>query len=387
VEAWIKSETGIPIQLPSKISFKEIGGSLLSMIPKDFEQALDLGLAIGSQAAAGALTAALAGTAIGSVIPGLGTVVGLAVGLAVFALKGAVKDLFMPDPPPWRKLCENENPKVFCPKIPRKLSPIELLPWAVEQMQRIKPLVEQQKRSQKCAQGEGPNCLGFLENLSWKAYELTMPRVGDLGDTLKQVGMTGRSYAVGQGPRLYTPSTPAQLGLPEVNRLISLYERAPRNLQQRESVLKGEADFDPRVAAWRVRGDLTQPGWRGHMDFVLAALKQRRAELEAFLKTKESPYVPPSKLLQEIEKATQQYGLARSENAKKWFETMSKLYAETMAYRSKALIEQKKQNEAMWKRNQSIYEKHVSACKAGDPTARAIFTDATCKTYKTVKVI
>ena len=315
VEEWIKTETGIPIQLPSKISFKEIGGTFASVLPKDFEQALDLGLAIGSQAAAGALSAALAGTAIGSVIPGLGTVVGLAVGLAVFALKNSVKE-WLTEHPSEQWICKNRDPKINCPKIPRNLSPIELLPWAAAQKQRIAPLVQKQKEGQKpCKFGEGPGCLSYLEDMAFKAYDLTMPHIGSIGDTLKQVGATGRSYAVGRGPRSYAFSTPAQMGLPEVNRLIALYERAPKQFQERELVQP--IDIDPR-AHGLVQGDLTKQGWRGQMDFVLAALKQRKAELEAFLKAQVDPYTPDTTLLKEIEKATLQYGLSRSENSKKW---------------------------------------------------------------------
>jgi hypothetical protein len=153
--------------------------------------------------------------------------------------------------------------------------------------------------------------------------------------------------------------------------LISLYEKAPKQFQERESVQP--SDIDPR-ARGLVQGDLTKPGERGQMDFVLTALKQRKAELEAFMKAPVVPFVPPTKLLQEMDKATMQYGLSRSENAKKWFITMFKLHQDSGKILGDAYKKRDEAQSKMVERSLAYNAELKRRAAAGDREAQRILS-------------
>jgi hypothetical protein len=225
-EKSLQSATGFPIKLPTKLTAKAIGRSVGALIPTDLEGVIDTGLAIGAQAAASAVTSLLVGAGIGSVIPGLGTIVGIGAALGVAALKGLVKG----EPPKYLQKCKT---KMYggCPR-PPALSALELLPWVD---QRYHQAIARELRAERdrtgCGAGETVTCLARLSTLRADAYHIAK-------------------------------TTPQVLGLPQLNRLIPLYER-----------IDGIQTYQPA----------------DDVALILTAMKNRRALLQTLL-------VDPSRL-------------------------------------------------------------------------------------------
>jgi hypothetical protein len=269
-ESYIQQQTGLSIRLPRKPSPEEIGKMFGSLIPKDAGQAIEMTISIGVQAAASALTTVLAGTAIGSVIPGLGTVVGLAAAIGVTAIKSALKE----KPPPYARACKGIK---SCPSIPKKLvsnikalkawqqqncknpyvmppanadgtsklSSIELIPWIATTTAPVYKALAEERAKVYCGKGEIVTYLYALGTMRSKAFELSK-------------------------------TTPGVLGLPELNRLIALYERAPRSY----------AWFDDVKALGGVRtgtNKIIQLPNR-ELGLMLDGMKARRTYLQKLLK-------------------------------------------------------------------------------------------------------
>jgi hypothetical protein len=247
----IQGATGLPITLPQDFSLKSLAGSLTSLIPTDLAGVIDKGLLVASQAISGALTAALAGSAIGSVIPGLGTVIGIGVALGVNALKGALKE----KPPPYAQKCPT---KVPCPKVPQ-LSPIELLPWIATQQVVVYQAVATDRKKSYCGAGATVECMYRFSTLTDRVSEMLNP-----------AGVRANTLTKGSAADP-TKSTAYALGLPQLQRLIPLYEKAPKS------------------RAWYV-SDNKRPGYKTIIQVpndalvkVLGQMKARKALLDSLV--------------------------------------------------------------------------------------------------------
>jgi hypothetical protein len=229
IEGAVKAKFGVPISLPAKLTAKEIGRSVGAIVPTNVEGVVDLGLAIGTQAAASAVTSLLVGAGVGSVIPGLGTIIGIGAALGVAALKGVVKDLIKPR----GRKC---NRPWTCPEIPSKLSPIELLPWIAPHYVAVHRAIAEQdgfRKSEPCVRGPTMECYWLLNQLGLRIFDLGVAK------------------------------TPLVMGGFQLDRLIPLYENALRQFQ----------------SVGLPRGLRT--GGQDSMLLILQRMKARKAELAA----------------------------------------------------------------------------------------------------------
>jgi len=194
-EDQIQKATGLPIKLPTSVSVEAIGKSFASLIPKDIASLVDTALSVGAQAAASAITTALAGAGLGSMVPGLGTIVGLGVALGVGAIKNALKEKPEDRNKALRK-CHVTLRDVGGSDIPDK-SPMELMPWvAIRQRQIGDAIAADIKKHGLCGMGEVVDFGFFLQQLAYQLF-------------------------------LAVKDTPQVLGLPQLERLIPLYEKVP----------------------------------------------------------------------------------------------------------------------------------------------------------------
>jgi hypothetical protein len=325
-EDLIQSKIGIPISLPKSLSVKEISRSVASLIPTDLSSALDMGLAVGAQVASAALTSALVGAGVGSVIPGLGTVVGIGVALGVAALKDALKS----PPPPYERPCP--TPSGFrCPK-PGNRSPMEILPWLAAEQERISKLISEAQAQSYCGRGELVDCDIYLSMLAQKV-----------------IGLIN--------------GTPEVLGLPQLERLIPLYEKAPT----------ARYYFDPKTR--KTTHSKPQPGYSqqgyagGYMLFgkpssknalgfvtpgvqaVLPAMKARRVYLIKLLADAEKISRSNAedlrrRLATELGNATLQYQFDPSSENKNWFIRLSVIFEKLQKFEDATAARAERENVA-----------------------------------------
>lgn len=190
VENLMRQKTGLPIELPRKLSLGELERSVTGLLPANAREAMELGLAIGTQYAASAVTSLLVGAGIGSVIPGLGTIVGIGMALGVQALRGALEG----KPQPYARECKTQPPAAFCRFPP--LAPIDLVPWIATAQASVDGMLADEQRKSFCGRGPLVECSAVL-------------------------GTVGREAV------RFTRSTVPVLNLPQLQRLVPMYERAP----------------------------------------------------------------------------------------------------------------------------------------------------------------
>jgi hypothetical protein len=328
-ETFIRGATGLPITLPKDFSLKSIAGSITSLIPTDLNGVIDKGLLVASQAVSGVLTAALAGSAIGSVIPGLGTVVGIGVALGVNALKGALKQ----KPPPYARKCPT---KVPCPKVPQ-LSPIELLPWIATQQVAVYQAVASDRKKSYCGSGAAVECTYRLNTLTERVAEILNPS-----------GVHANMLTKGSAADP-TKSTAYSLGLPQLQKLIPLYERAPKS------------------RAW-YQSENNRPGYKTIVQLpntalvtVLAQMKARKSQLDSLVarsKTVSRMDFGPVEayrmdLGKELNSAIQQAALSPGRETQAWVGTLGEMW-KAMVKRQEELraVNQKRISDAHTKRAQ-----------------------------------
>jgi hypothetical protein len=328
-EDLIQSKIGIPISLPKSLSVKELGRSLSSLIPTDLSSALDMSLAVGAQVASAALTAALVGAGVGSVIPGLGTVVGIGVALGVSALKDALKS----PPPPYEKPCP--APSGFkCPK-PGNKSPMEILPWLAAEQERISKLIAEAQAQSYCGRGELVDCDIYLSMLAQKV-----------------IGLIGE--------------TPSVLGLPQLERLIPLYEKAPTTRYYYDPKTRKLTHSKPQrgysqqgyAAGYMLFG---KPSYKNSLGFVtpgvsavLPAMKSRRDTLRKLLADAERPTAGNAgdlrwKLATELSNAGLQYQFDPSSENKNWFIKLANLFGKLEKFEKGQQSDRDKQQKESYK--------------------------------------
>jgi hypothetical protein len=289
-EKAIAAQTGFPVYLPAKFTAKEIGKSFANLIPTNLNQLIDTGLAVGGQYAASALTAALAGSAIGSVIPGLGTVIGIGVALGINALKGALKE----KPPPYMKSCPT---KAVCPTVPN-LSPMELLPWIATNLASVHTVIAQDRKRSYCGKGQSVECMYRLNVLERNVYDLIYPFAS---------GSTGSK-------RSWEKSTPAVLGLPQVESLIRIYAKAPRSHAWYQD--------NPKFPGYKT---ITQEPNQRLID-ILGLLNRRKAILDSIVsRSKRVSTMTPNELERyrsdlgaEMQNAMMQYSFTPGRETEQW---------------------------------------------------------------------
>lgn len=344
-ENLIQSNIGIHIELPRKLTLKELSRSVDSLIPDDAREALEMTLSIGSQLAAGAastaLTGVLAATAIGSAIPGLGTIVGLGVGLATVALKGLIIKTFTksacemdksrckcktPTPAGWN---ESRPYKFSCPS-PGKRSPVEILPWIADEQARLNKIVLLPKL---CDVGEIPECKRYLRTLA----TLVVPYVGT--------------------------SIPV-MGLPALEKLLPLYEKAATMAEQGAGYThQGDA------------GGLIKYGWADAPNGLgfkspvtpppLATMRARVAKLrDLVMRINNIPRTTNFSslrwdLLTEMGNAASQYALNQSAENEKWFVQLGTAVAKMEQgekAQQQAVLKQQKAGQALAKSREDSKE-------------------------------
>lgn len=340
-EAAIQSNIGVPISLPQKISLKEFGKTFDSLVPDNAREALELSLSIGTQAAASAVSSLLAGTAIGSVIPGLGTLVGIAAAIGVNALRNALKE----EPIGAQRKCNSDfistrikspvggyiykNPK--CPEPPKDMSALEIIPWAATAAGPIRANIAKQQAKKECGIGAIMSCETYLSILMRKAEDLSKSTVGTLG-------------------------------LPQVERLIGLYEKAPATFD-----FFDRYDYSSRgvtQGSLKIVKEQNQEVVR-----MLAALKKRRDVLKVMLRAAETALsrIPVSMsssvslvdnairpVQDELKNALLQYQFSnKSKAAEQWLSTVLGLLQKAADKRS-----------AILKTSQKYYDKKYGAAIA-----------------------
>jgi hypothetical protein len=296
-EKWMQGVTGLPITLPKDFTLKSIAGSLTSLIPTDLQGVLDKGLLVASQAVSGVLTTALAGSAIGSVIPGLGTVVGIGVALGVEALKGALKT----KPPPYAQKCPT---KVTCPKVPN-LSPLELLPWIATEQVAVYQAVAKDRQKSYCGAGASVECTYRMSTLTERVAEILNPS-----------GVKANVLTAGRAADA-TKSAAYTLGLPQLRKLIPLYERAPKSRPWYDTKAKIVVQ-SPNVELMR----------------VLSQLKARKMLLDAFVARKNSiPRMTSQEaetfrydVWDKLQNAIYQAALAPGRDTQDWLKTVGEMW-------------------------------------------------------------
>jgi hypothetical protein len=311
-DKYLSSVTGIPISLPQKLTAKEIGKSLTSLIPTDVQGVIDTGLALGTQVAASALTSVLAGAGVGSVIPGLGTVVGIGVALGVQALKGPVTKLLKGPPPPYQRKCPTN---VKCPEVPNK-SAIEIIPWAARNMAQVANVLAQDQKKSYCGRGSAHDCVVRLDVLMGRAY--------DIVSGYDTVPMTSFMQMGQHAQRTWKNGTTVVVGLYQVEKYIKLYEGAP----------KSHAWYDSK--ARKIIQVKNEP-----VIEVLAHLRERKRVLDAFVKkSKTIATMAPAEFIggtisgfrgevyAELRNAMMQYSFDPSPETTRWVEDLGKMMSE-----------------------------------------------------------
>jgi hypothetical protein len=302
-ESAIQKKTGLPIRLPRKPNLKEIERSITGLLPGDAEEAIDLGVNIGIQAASGALASLIAGAAIGSTIPGLGTVIGIGMALGYQALKSALKE----KPAPGQRLCTGRQ--LPCPQVPA-MSPIDLLPWIQEQRVTLTQAIAGEKSRRMCGHGPMITCNNALETLGMDIFNVLS-------------GSTGRGSTRG-----YAKSTVKVMGLYEVLQTIPRYERAaPMRVTY----------IDPKKPRINIRGRsvLQRVQVKGNtgekIETILNWLRFRKKELEQLVaQANNMEKLTPNQLsgihwtlITELKNAGQQYALNPNNNTKQWLATLA----------------------------------------------------------------
>lgn len=264
VENLVRQKTGIPIELPRKLSLGELERSVTGLLPKNAAEALELGLAIGTQYAASAVTSLLVGAGIGSVVPGLGTIVGIGVALGVQALRGALEE----KPQPYARECKTQPPAAFCQFPP--VAPIDLIPWIANAQANVDGLLANEQAKSFCGRGPLVECSAVL-------------------------GTVGREAV------RFTRSTVPQLNLPQLQRLIPMYERAPTT--------RRIFDHRTRKIVWapsetqRDMGEILQAMHRRHAQLVSIAQRAARVATLPMAQVAQLRW----ELVREIGNAAQQY--------------------------------------------------------------------------------
>lgn len=333
-EKLIAAQTGFPISLPAKLTAKEIGKSFANLIPTNLNQLIDTGLAVGGQYVASALTAALAGSAIGSVIPGLGTVIGIGVALGINALKGALKE----KPPPYMKTCPT---KVTCPKIPN-LSPMELLPWIAENAASVYTTIAQDRKRSYCGKGESVECMYRLNTLAAKVYDVVYPFAS---------ATTGSK-------RSWEKSTPAVLGLPQVDRLIGIYNKAPKSYAWYQD--------NPKFGGYKTI--VMEPNTK--LRDVLELLRKRKAILDNLVnRSKRVSTMTPNELVAyrfdlatEMQNSMIQYSFAPSKETTQWVAAIGTMWTALVGREAATQAETKRRYDQDLKRQAELKKqgKHVT---------------------------
>lgn len=176
------AEFGFSIELPKKLTLKDLENMVGSIFPDDAIEAINLALSIGVQLATSALTSVLAGTAIGSAIPGIGTVVGLAVGLAVAGIKGLF--FHAPTHPEGRACKFATNPRVRaggCPKPPNGLNSFQFFTWATTEMKPLWDGLRKEQSTRACGRGGAINCVRGLSFMRDTAFGVSLATVDRMG--------------------------------------------------------------------------------------------------------------------------------------------------------------------------------------------------------------
>ncbi len=307
-ENWLKAQTGFPIPVPRNLTPKELGKAIGGLIPGDAEEALDLAVSIGIQYASSAIASALAGAAIGSAIPGLGTVIGIGMALGYEALKEALKEPI----PPHLKICPGRQ--LECPGVPR-MSPIDQIPWVMEQRVRLTGAITAQQSKNYCGVGEMITCDRALANMAQESFNVI-------------AGSTGRGSARGYGK-----STPKVMGYYSILRAIGVYEKA---LPLRLSHVSGKAkrlNLRDRSGNPIKRWEITKEKGRTGQDIeiVLGWMRRRKVELAQLVATGNSIERMSAAqlasfrftLITELAQAGRQYAFdAENPDTKQWLTTV-----------------------------------------------------------------
>lgn len=282
----MQSTLGFSVPLPAKLSVKEIEKTLTGLLPSDAKEAIQIGLDIGTQVAASAISSALTGAVAGSIIPGLGTVIGIGVALGINAIKGALKKAFT-EKHAFQQRCKSEDKyKVDLPK----LAPVELLPWiAQKRFDMSKAIAEQQKKTH-CGLTPYDSGLSQLGHEVFEIVKVTIPVIG----------------------------------LGQVNRLLPLYERAPRQTWYWDS---GRIQRGGAIVGGTNRVLLgTVTGTSQEIADTLALLRARKTKLSQLVsQANRADKLQPSELaplrfelVTELRNAAAQYQITQSAESKKW---------------------------------------------------------------------
>lgn len=281
----MQSAIGFSIPLPNKFSAKELERTVTGLLPRDAKEALEKGLDLGVQAASSALSSALVGATVGSAIPGLGTVIGLGVALGIGVLKSALLKA-LKETHSYQLRCKSEDK--YKSKLP-ELSPIELLPWiAKKRFEMSKAIAEEEKRT-GC--GLTPYNTG-LRQLGQQCFEISKSTVGTLG-------------------------------LPQLDRLIPLYSKAP---VQEWRFDKGQVQRGGAVTGGSRQVVLDVSATGRDLAELLRLMVARKAALTALVaQANNVDRLQPSELaplryalVTEIGHAALQYQLTASGDAKAW---------------------------------------------------------------------
>lgn len=155
LEASIRQYTGLPIDLPERLTVADLERTVGVLLPADAAEALELAIMVGTQYAASALAAAIAGATIGSAIPGLGTVIGVGMALGINAMREALKEV-----PPHSRSCTRKA-NVALPQ----LAPMELVPWLAQRRELVSGMLADEQAFQMCGVGEIVTFNAFLSTL------------------------------------------------------------------------------------------------------------------------------------------------------------------------------------------------------------------------------
>lgn len=202
LEALARSELGVPIQLPRRLTLEDLGASIGSVIPTDLASVVDTGLFVASQGVAGALSGLLAGAGIGSVVPGLGTLVGIATAIGFSVVKGLIVDLFEPETPAYRRVCEDRD---VCVLPPQDGDVWQLLGWAATwYTASSKKYAEIQQREyctgggvHACLKSYGTIATAAAAALRYEPEKLTAPETAEILAVFKNVPLA--SYKLDTG--------------------------------------------------------------------------------------------------------------------------------------------------------------------------------------------
>lgn len=351
IDKELQAATGLPLKLPKKLSVKELGHTITSLIPHDAREAMELALSYATQATAQAVTSLLIGAGIGSAIPGLGTIVGIGAALGVSAIRNALKTVKPSD-----VVCHTtaRSQSGCSENLMFALDPVEMLPWIARSQEQVtRALATEQARSY-CGRGDLVDCAIRLEML-----------VGDVG--------------------AFVSSTVPVLGLPQLERLIPLYAQAAQSAIYHydpvsHAVVK-EVPMRGYTSPYSAASYIAQgrPAYtnalgvkRAGVESPLAAMLARRDALRALVATAQGVNaLPPSalsglrwSLVTELKNAAVQLQNNQDPETSGWINTLAQLFGKYDA-------RQKADHEALVKHSKATKKRAVQTLK--DPKRTAAF--------------